>query len=241
MNRRAVLRTGLGAVAGAGALSSPLTPVPPARGGTGPGRWRVQILVFDGVDDLDVFAPLEVLGYATHFDSGARVELVTSATPGSVVLMSGTRIDVSAGWAPERADVIVVPGGGYGLPPGAPGVPGEIARGHLPRSLAAAWRDGLTMASVCVGAMLLSAAGITRGRPRTTHHRLIEQLKREGGVITRARVVDDSDLVTTGGVTSGLDLALWLVQRELGSDIAVAIEEIMEYERRGTVWRRDRA
>ncbi|BDT90513.1 MULTISPECIES: hypothetical protein [Nocardia] len=58
-------------------------------------------------------------------------------------------------------------------------------------------------------------------------------------MIIRARVVDDGDLVTTGGVTSGLDLALWLVQRELGSDIAVRIEEILEYERRGTVWRRD--
>lgn len=57
-------------------------------------------------------------------------------------------------------------------------------------------------------------------------------------MITRARVVDDGDLVTTGGVTSGLDLALWLVQRELGSGIAVRIEEILEYERRGTVWRR---
>jgi transcriptional regulator GlxA family with amidase domain len=134
----------------------------------------------------------------------------------------------------------VVPGGGYGLPPGSPGVPSEIARGQLPRLLGAARREGLTLASVCVGAMLLSAAGITRSRPCTTHHRLREQLEREGGLITGARVVDDGDLVTTGGVTSGLDLALWLVQRELGSDIAVAVEEVMEYERRGTVWRCER-
>ncbi len=201
----------------------------------------MQLLVFDGVDDMDIFAPLEVFGCAKHFDPRADVELVTAASPGAVVLMSGTRIEVPAGWAPERADVIVVPGGGYGLPPGSPGVPSEIARGRLPRLLASARRDGLTLASVCAGAMLLSAAGITRGRPCITHHRLIERLEQEGGVVTRARVVDDGDLVTAGGVTSGLDLALWLVQRELGSDIAVGVEEILEYERRGTVWRRERA
>ncbi|AVH23095.1 DJ-1/PfpI family protein [Nocardia cyriacigeorgica] len=242
MNRRTVLRAGVGAATGAGFLAMPTAqPSPTRRRRADPAPWRVQILVFDGVDDLDIFAPLEVLGYATHFDSRAQVELVTAADPGSVVLMSGTAIDVRSGWAPHRAEVIVVPGGGYGLPPGAPGVPTEISRGHLPRLLAAARRDGLTMASVCVGAMLLSAAGLTRGRPCTTHHRLAGQLEREGGLITRARVVDDGDLVTTGGVTSGLDLALWLVQRELGSATALAVEEVMEYERRGTVWTRERA
>ncbi|WP_280228683.1 DJ-1/PfpI family protein [Nocardia cyriacigeorgica] len=128
-----------------------------------------------------------------------------------------------------------------GCRPGGPATPPPKAPAPRPRRLAAARRDGLTMASVCVGAMLLSAAGLTRGRPCTTHHRLAGQLEREGGLITRARVVDDGDLVTTGGVTSGLDLALWLVQRELGSATALAVEEVMEYERRGTVWTRERA
>jgi transcriptional regulator GlxA family with amidase domain len=49
-------------------------------------------------------------------------------------------------------------------------------------------------------------------------------------------VVDDGDLVTAGGVTSGLDLGLYLLERELGPRIAHAVEELFEYERRGTVW-----
>ncbi|CAM5693563.1 Isonitrile hydratase OS=Streptomyces lavendulae subsp. lavendulae OX=58340 GN=inhA3 PE=4 SV=1 [Streptomyces lavendulae subsp. lavendulae] len=53
-----------------------------------------------------------------------------------------------------------------------------------------------------------------------------------------ARVVDDGDLVTAGGITSGLELALWLVRRELGADAATGVEEMMEYEARGTVWSR---
>ncbi len=52
-----------------------------------------------------------------------------------------------------------------------------------------------------------------------------------------ARIVDDGDLVTGGGVTSGLDVALYLVERELGPRIAHAVEQLFEYERRGTVWK----
>ncbi len=84
--------------------------------------------------------------------------------------------------------------------------------------------------------MLLSAAGLTRGRPCTTHHRAQADLVEQGGVLKKARVVDDGDLVTAGGVTSGLDLALWLVRRELGVDAALGLEAMLEYEARGTVW-----
>lgn len=84
--------------------------------------------------------------------------------------------------------------------------------------------------------MLLSAAGLTRGRPCTTHHRARPDLAEQGGVLKTARVVDDGDLVTAGGITSGLDLALWLVRRELGAETATSVEAMLEYEARGTVW-----
>ena len=51
-----------------------------------------------------------------------------------------------------------------------------------------------------------------------------------------ARVVDDGDLVTAGGVTSGLDLALHLLHRSYGPRVALAVEDMFAYERRGTVW-----
>ncbi|MEU0375487.1 DJ-1/PfpI family protein [Streptomyces sp. NPDC006283] len=56
------------------------------------------------------------------------------------------------------------------------------------------------------------------------------------GVVKNARVVDDGDLVTAGGITSGLELGLWLVKRELGSEAATGVENMLEYEARGTVW-----
>ncbi|MBF6210511.1 DJ-1/PfpI family protein [Nocardia puris] len=153
-----------------------------------------------------------------------------------VTLMSGLAITPQAVLDPARADLLIVPGGGYGLPAGSPGVPAEIARGRTPSALADIRRGELTIAAVCTGVMLLSAAGITRNRACTTHRRVRADL--EGGILVDARVVDDGDLVTAGGVTSGLDLALWLVERELGAELAVSVEALLEYERRGTVWRR---
>ncbi|WP_428814619.1 DJ-1/PfpI family protein [Streptomyces albus] len=98
-------------------------------------------------------------------------------------------------------------------------------------------RPGLTMGGICTGAMLLSAAKITRGRPCTTHFAAREDLAGEGGKLTYGRVVDDGDLITCGGVTSGLDLALWLVERLYGPAAALRAEMVLEHERRGTVWR----
>jgi transcriptional regulator GlxA family with amidase domain len=84
--------------------------------------------------------------------------------------------------------------------------------------------------------MLLAASGILQGRPAITHHGAIQDLQAAGAQVTQARVVDSGDIVTAGGVTSGLDLALWLVERFYGSKIAHEIEVEIEYERRGVVW-----
>jgi transcriptional regulator GlxA family with amidase domain len=85
--------------------------------------------------------------------------------------------------------------------------------------------------------MLLAAAGLLEGRPAITHHGAIADLEVAGARVVHARVVDDGDIVTAGGVTSGLDLVLHLAERLFGSDAALAAERELEYERRGTVWR----
>lgn len=80
-------------------------------------------------------------------------------------------------------------------------------------------------------------AGLLRGRPAVTHHMGMGVLEASGAVPVRARVVDDGNLVSGGGVTSGIDVALHLVERTLGPRIAHAVETLFEHGRRGTVWR----
>lgn len=197
---------------------------------------RVHFLLFDGVEVLDYIAPYEVLQHARHAGALVDTRLVSADGPREITTSSGIRIAVDAGWAPHDGDVILVPGGGYGRGPETAGVDAEIQRGHIPALLAGARRPGLTFASVCTGAMLLAAAGITQQRHCTTHHFAIADLRAQGGHIVDARVVDDGDLVTAGGVTSGLDLGLWLLERQFGKNTADRVQSVLEYERRGVVW-----
>ncbi len=196
---------------------------------------RVDIAVFDGMDDLDVVGPFSVLGLAGRAGLGVEVRLTAAGDVSHAVTRGGLPLH-PGGWAPQDADVVIVPGGGYASGEGA-GVRAEVASGELPAALAAAARPGLVFASVCTGALLLAAAGLVTGRPCTTHHRALDDLAAAGGVPVRARVVDDGDLVTAGGITSGLDLALWLVERFRGADAADLLQQVMEYERREPLWR----
>lgn len=236
----AAAATSSGAEAGTGATSTGAVAAGSAATEAASGRrpLRVQVVLFDGVEEQDFAGPYEVFSAAgMHAKRGTDVSYVRVDGPGVVRASYGTKVEVERGWSPQDADLIVVPGGGYGKREG-PGIWAEIDRRVLPDALAAAPRKGLTLASLCTGTLLLGAAGLVRGRPCTTHHGAVETLVQQGGVVKKARVVDDGDVVTSGGITSGLDLALWLVKRELGADAAAGLEEMLEYEARGVVWTR---
>lgn len=190
----------------------------------------VHTVLYDNVEDQDFVGPIAVFGV---LDS-VRQTYVAVDGPRTVTTASGAEITVRAPWSPESADLILVPGGGYGE---GSGVDREIRHGVLPDALADATRPGVVMAGVCTGTLLLAAAGLTKGRSCTTHHVAEDDLRAQGGNVVNARVVDDGDLVTSGGVTSGLDLGLWLAERFYGPEPALLAEEVLEYERRGIVWR----
>ena len=192
---------------------------------------RIEIVVFDGFDEMDAIAPYEVLRTAAALGAPIEAELVGAHGAATVTASHGLRLVVDRGPS-EAPDVLLVPGGGWFH--GA-GVRDEIERGDLPRVMAAAHEAGSIVGSVCTGAMLLAAAGLVEGRRATTHHEAIEDLRGAGAeIVEGARFVDDGDIVTAGGVTSGLDLALHLVERVAGRSIAVRVASEIEYERRET-------
>ena len=213
---------------------------------------HVQIALFDGVDPLDAIAPYEVLWAAGLFAPGSVVvELVSAEGARSVPTGSGLDLTATAMLDPAVADLVVVPGaaGRTGATTandeddelGADTVPARLAATlstDLPGLLAAALADpSVTVACVCGGSLIPAMAGLIEGRPAVTHHLGMDLLDATGVRAVRARVVDDGDLVTGGGVTSGLDVALHLVERFIGPQVAHAVEELFEHERRGVVWR----
>jgi transcriptional regulator GlxA family with amidase domain len=200
---------------------------------------RCEVLLYDGFDELDALAPWEVLSEVGRARDEVDVALVTLDGDAPVRASHGAVITPHRALS-DHVDLIVVPGGGWN-DRSRSGAWSEVERGVLPAAIRARHEDGAVVTSVCTGAMLLAAAGLLTDRPAITHHVAIDDLKAAGAKIVHARVVDDGDVVTAGGVTSGLDLVLHLVERFWGAPLALAAERELEYERRGTVWRVDRS
>jgi transcriptional regulator GlxA family with amidase domain len=196
---------------------------------------RIEILLYDGFDELDGIAPYEVLRTAEEYGADIHAVLVGAYGAGTVTASHGTRIQVDGGVS-EAADMVMVPGGSWNSR-GERGAWAEAQRGEVPATIAAAQERGARIASVCTGAMLLAAAGITDGRPATTHHTALEDLRASGAQVVDARVVDDGDLMTAAGITSGIDLALHIVEQQAGAEIADKVADEIEYERRFEVTR----
>jgi transcriptional regulator GlxA family with amidase domain len=188
---------------------------------------QIDIVVFDGFDEMDAVAPYEVFRTAAGLGAPIQADLVGAHGAGTITASHGMRLAVERGPS-GTADLVLVPGGGWFH--GA-GVRSEIVRGVVPRMLVDARERGAIVGSVCTGAMLLAAAGLVEGRRATTHHAAIEDLRAAGAHVVEARFVDDGDLVTAGGVTSGLDLALHIVEQVAGASIAEQVAREVEYER----------
>lgn len=199
---------------------------------------RIEIVVFDGVDEMDVMGPFEVWGTAARM---GRLELTLVGLDGPVEVtgMNGLQFRATGGLGETGPDAVVVPGGGWGSR-AEKGAWAEVQRGKLPARLAELAPNLRWIGSVCTGSMLLAAAGLTKGRAATTHHTAWEELREAGADLKPNRVVDDGDLITAGGITSGIDLAFWIIERELDADLATTIAKGMEYQPDRDIWRHTR-
>lgn len=201
------------------------------QGATGePGQVRIEIIVFDGFDELDAFGPFEVLSSA-----GFDVELVAVRKPGPVRSMRGIRLDVPG--VLDRPDGMIVVGGGW-MNRAEEGAWAQAQRGVLPERLADAAGSTRWTASVCTGGMLLAAAGLLTGRNATTNRNAYHELRAYGVNVIEQRVVDDGDRVTAGALSAGMDLGLWLTERELGAERAAEVAAGIDFSLRSPVWRR---
>jgi transcriptional regulator GlxA family with amidase domain len=189
---------------------------------------NLDIILFDGHDELDVLGPFEVFKMAEAAGADLHVKRVTRTSQSTVTASHGTRYEPDGIYRPG-ADTVLVPGGGWIDRNG--GVWRETQNGAWAPLLQEAASNGAVMASVCTGAMLLAHAGIIGTRPATTHHLARDDLAATGATVVEARLIDDGDLVTSGGVTCGIDLALWLVEKEFGRRLADGIAGGLEYDR----------
>jgi len=197
---------------------------------------EIAVVVYDGFDELDAVGPYEVLSAAADAGCDLTVSLRTLEQTDEVTAGHGLRIGVDGTLADADPDVVVVPGGGWSDRSDASAW-AEARKGDLPDAIAELRASGVELAAVCTGGMLLAEAGVLDGRPAITHASALDDLRATDAEVVDARVVDDGDVLTAGGVTSGIDLALHLVERLCGPEMAEQMATRIEYERRGGVRR----
>ena len=180
---------------------------------------RVVILIFEKITALDAVGPYEVFsavpGWEVEF--AAKEAGAVRTDSGALGLVADRAIaDV------RYADLVLVPGG-------------EGSRPLLTDEPVLEWLRGIDettryTTSVCTGALVLGAAGLLEGKRATTHWLFREQLREFGAEPAVERVVEEGKVFTAAGVSSGIDMALRLVEKEAGPEVAQAVQLAIEYD-----------
>ncbi len=194
-------------------------------------RKRVGIIIFDDIEVLDFCGPFEVFSTTRLNEDKRREEpspfevLLVAETSGPITTTGGMKVipDCSFDACP-KLDVLVVPGGW--------GTRKEMENPRMLDWLCERAAEAETLTSVCTGSMLLGFAGLLDGLQATTHWRSLDWM-RDSFSAVRVRydqhVVEDGRVVTSAGISAGIDMALKVVARYCGEQIARATAKHMEY------------
>ncbi|MCX5554534.1 GlxA family transcriptional regulator [Streptomyces sp. NBC_00038] len=176
---------------------------------------RVAVLALPFVIPIDLAIPTQIFNERSYTPYEL---LVCSGHRGSVTTSTGFTIGSTAGLsALARADTIIVPGYWEYQRPPAP---------EVTAALNTAFNRGARIASICTGAFALAAAGLLSGRTVTTHWSSADELERlypEVRVDRSVLYIDDDPLLTSAGMTAGIDLCLYIVRKDLGTAVANSI------------------
>ncbi len=185
---------------------------------------RVGLLLFEGVEELDFVGPWEVLSYVNKIVEGS-LEMIAIGVGAPIRAFNGLRFlpDVTLGDCPEL-DILIVPGGKGRLRQMSRGTTLDFVRDRYPKLQ--------YLASVCTGSFILAEAGLLDGKKTTTHHSAYEEMEGYPEIeLVRERVVRDGKIISAGGVASGIDLALYLVEELFGHEVASGVRRGIEYPR----------
>lgn len=194
-------------------------------------RIRVGILVFPDVEVLDFCGPFEVFSVTRLDDRRRRLDpstyevLIIAEYPGVVVTTGGLKIvpDHVLENCPQL-DVLVVPGGW--------GTRREASNDHLIGWIKQKGREVSLLTSVYTGSLLLGKAGLLDGKRATTHWMVLEEMRTwfpAVTVINDQQVVEEGNVITSAGISAGIDMALRVVAHQHGESVARSTAKYMEY------------
>jgi transcriptional regulator GlxA family with amidase domain len=184
----------------------------------------IGILIFDCAEEMDFVGPWEVLTAATDGQSGEDVVLIAEHGE-PVVCEKGMRVIPNHTYRDAPAlDVLLIPGG-------------SGARREIENPATVTWLRSVNencswIASVCTGAFLLVGSGLAKGHKVTTHHDFISALRdmNEAEILEGVRFVRDGRVLTAGGVMSGIEMSLWLVNELYGPETMERTKRYIAYD-----------
>lgn len=188
---------------------------------------KIAFVMYDGMTLLDfagVYDPvtrLKSMGFLDNlqWDVCARTEKVRSAE-GAVLIPDRTNNNLA------EYDYVILPGGD--------GIKDLLQDKEFLRWITVA-SGTTTMVAVCGGSLLLGAAGMLRAKRATTHPQLMGSLRHFARDVVPDRIVDEGSVITAGGVTSAIDLGLYLCEKIAGKDVREKIQRQMDYRNYCTV------
>ncbi|MDI3339200.1 MAG: DJ-1/PfpI family protein [Sphaerobacter sp.] len=182
---------------------------------------KIAFVIYDGMTALDFIGAYDPLTRLKTMGFMPDVTWDICAVTPEVRDGTGLRfIPTRVGESLAGYDLVYVPGG-FGTR--------TLAADRAFLAWLATARDSRLLASVCTGSLLLGAAGLLAGRRATSHPSAYDDLRAYTPHVVDARVVDEGDLVTGRGVSSAIDLGLYLVQRIAGPEVAARIKQQMDY------------
>jgi transcriptional regulator GlxA family with amidase domain len=180
---------------------------------------EIALLIYDGLAPLDAVGPYEVMrnvpGWSVRTVAKKR-GLVRDESDTLGLVADRALTEMTA------PDLVLVPGGAGNRP--------LLGDEELLEWLREVDRASKWTTSVCTGSLLLGAAGLLRGKRATTNWLVLDALREYGAEPVGDRFVEDGKVVTAAGVTAGIDMALHLVARELGPEVAQAVQLGIEYD-----------
>lgn len=192
---------------------------------------NVAILLFDDVEVLDFAGPFEVFSVTDRINDGALFDVHTVAeNTHAIAARNGLSVNPNCALVDcPRPDILIVPGG-YGTR-------ALLKKEHVIQWIQRVSEEAELILSVCSGALVLAKAGLLEGLQATTHHLVFDDLVSlapNTEILRDRRYVDNGSIITSAGVSAGIDMSLYVVERLLGREYAIKTAAYIEYERAET-------
>lgn len=183
---------------------------------------NIGILIYPDVEELDFLGPFEVLSYINKVAPVSTNVMLIAEKKDPVRAYNGLRVipDVTIRSCPPL-DILLAPGGRGRLV--------AMKNPTIINFIKAQNNKVRYMTSVCTGAFLLAESGLLSGKKATTYYTAFAELATYGVEVTAAKVVQDGNIITAGGVSSGLELGFYLLRELFGTDLAQEVAHKIDY------------